>query len=41
VRLTTAHAGPITVIGHGAGGMPTATAVLSDVIDALARRGIV
>ncbi len=35
VRFTTAHAGPFTVIGKGAGGKETATAVLSDVIAAL------
>lgn len=35
VRMTTAHAGAFTISGKGAGGMPTATAVLSDVLHVL------
>lgn len=37
VKYATKHAGAFTVIGKGAGGRETATAVLSDVIAALAR----
>lgn len=35
VRFQTAHAGPFTVSGRGAGGRETATAVLSDLVHAL------
>lgn len=37
VRFTTKHAGAFTISGKGAGGRETATAVLSDMLHALAR----
>lgn len=37
VRLKRRYAGPVTVSGHGAGGMETAAAVLSDVLSIAAR----
>lgn len=39
VRYTTEHAGAFTLVGKGAGGRETATAVLSDVIQATSPRG--
>ncbi|MHB1045438.1 MAG: homoserine dehydrogenase [Thermoanaerobaculia bacterium] len=38
VRVTTAHGGEYVLTGPGAGGAPTATAVLADVVE-IARRG--
>lgn len=39
VRVTTAHGGEYVLTGPGAGGAPTATAVLADVVE-IARRGV-
>lgn len=38
VRLTTAHAGAFTISGKGAGGVETATAVLSDLVHVLSAK---
>jgi homoserine dehydrogenase len=39
VRVTTAHGGEYVLTGPGAGGAPTATAVLADLVE-IARRGV-